>query len=108
MSANIFIGMLTYNRGLKPAVLGHDVWVGTYAVILAGVKIGEGSVIAASAVVTEDVEPFTVVGGVPAKVIGKRVGDRSFVEAIAQTDDLQDLEALAEKARRRSDGFRHE
>ena len=52
--------------------IGHDVWIGHGAVILAGRKIGTGAIIAAGAVVTKDVEPYTIVGGVPAKEIGRR------------------------------------
>lgn len=53
-------------------VLGRDVWVGANAVILAGVTIGDGAVIAAGAVVTKDVESYAVVAGVPAVRIGAR------------------------------------
>lgn len=49
-----------------------DVWIATGAKILKGVNIGRGAVIAAGAVVKEDVPPYAIVGGVPAKVIGKR------------------------------------
>ena len=56
----------------QPVKLGHDVWVGHGAVILAGVSVGNGAVIAAGAVVSKDVEPYTIVGGVPAKPIRKR------------------------------------
>lgn len=52
--------------------LENDVWVGANCIITAGVVIGEGAVIAAGSVVTKNVEPFTIVGGVPAKVIKKR------------------------------------
>lgn len=55
----------------KPIVIGDNVWIGSNAVILQGVTVGEWSVIAAGAVVTRDVEPYTVVGGVPAKFIRK-------------------------------------
>ncbi len=53
-------------------VLGNDVWIGFEAVILAGVTIGDGAVVGARAVVTKDVPPYTIVGGVPAKSIRKR------------------------------------
>ncbi len=52
-----------------PVKLGNHVWVGSNAVILPGVTVGEWAVIAAGAVVTKDVPPYAVVGGVPAKVI---------------------------------------
>jgi len=54
------------------------VWVGTRALILPGVCIKKGAVVAAGAVVTKNVEPFTVVGGVPAKLIGKRNTDIAY------------------------------
>lgn len=53
-------------------VIGNDVWIGYEAVILAGVTIGDGAVIRTRAVVTKDVPPYTIVGGVPAKSIRKR------------------------------------
>lgn len=53
-------------------VIGNDVWIGYEAVIMAGVHIGDGAIIAAHAVVTKDVPPYTIVGGVPAKEIRKR------------------------------------
>lgn len=56
----------------KTIKIGNDVWIGYGAQIMPGVEIGDGSVIAAGAVVTKDVEPYKVVGGVPAKVIKER------------------------------------
>ena len=53
-------------------VIGNDVWIGYEAVIMAGVHIGDGAIIAACAVVTKDVPPYTIVGGTPAKEIRKR------------------------------------
>lgn len=54
---------------VKPVTIGDNVWIGTQAMILPGVTIGEGSVVAARAVVTSDVPPYSVVGGMPARVI---------------------------------------
>ena len=53
-------------------VIGNDVWIGYDAVIMAGVHIGDGAIIGTRAVVTKDVEPYSIVGGVPAKEIRKR------------------------------------
>lgn len=56
-------------------VIGNDVWIGSEAVIMPGVKIGDGAVIGTRALVTRDVEPYAIIGGNPAKVIRKRFGD---------------------------------
>jgi acetyltransferase-like isoleucine patch superfamily enzyme len=57
---------------LLPIEIGHDVFIGTHAVVMGGLKIGTGAVIGAGAVVTRDVEPYTIVGGSPARVIRPR------------------------------------
>lgn len=59
-------------RDNKPVIIGNDVWIGAYVSILPGVHIGDGAIIAAGAVVTKDVEPYAIVGGVPAKTIRYR------------------------------------
>ncbi len=64
-------------------VIGNDVWVGYEAVILAGVTIGDGAIIGARAVVTKDVPPYTIVGGVPAKPIRKRFSDDTINELLS-------------------------
>lgn len=56
----------------NPTVIGNDVWIGTKSIILSGIKVGNGSIIAAGAVVTKDVEPYSIVAGVPAKKIKDR------------------------------------
>lgn len=56
-------------------VLGHDVWIGVGAMILSGVKIGNGAIVAAGAVVAKDVPSYSIVGGVPAKVIKMRLSE---------------------------------
>ena len=65
-------------------VIGNDVWIGYEAVIMAGVHIGNGAIIAARAVVTKDVPAYTIVGGVPARPIRKRFDE----------DTIHKLEAL--------------
>lgn len=59
-------------------VVGNDVWIGYEAVIMAGVTIGDGAIIGARAVVTRDVLPYTIVGGVPAKLIRKRYSEETI------------------------------
>lgn len=61
--------------------IGHDVWIGHNAIVMGGVSVGNGAVIAAGAVVTHDVRPYEIVGGVAAKHIGWRY-DESTVEAL--------------------------
>ena len=61
----------TAQPSVAPVVIGDRVWVGTRAVILKGVTIGDGAVVAAGAVVTKDVAPNAVVAGIPAKVVGR-------------------------------------
>lgn len=56
----------------KPVIIGDDVWIGTNAIVLDGVKIGSHAVVAAGAVVTKDVPEYSIVGGVPAKLIKNR------------------------------------
>lgn len=64
-------------------VIGNDVWIGYEAMIMQGVHIGNGAIVGARAVVTKDVEPYTIVGGVPAKEIRKRFCTKS-IEALQQ------------------------
>lgn len=64
-------------------VVGNDVWIGYEAVILAGVTVGDGAVIAARAVVTRDIPPYTIVGGVPAKPIRRRFPEDTIRRLLA-------------------------
>lgn len=64
-------------------VIGNDVWIGYEAVILAGVTVGDGAIIGARAMVTKDVPPYTIVGGVPAKPIRKRFSEETISDMLA-------------------------
>lgn len=61
-------------------MIGNDVWIGYEAVILSGVTIGDGAVIGCRTVVTKDIPPYTIVGGVPAKSIRKRFDEETIKE----------------------------
>lgn len=56
-------------------IIGNDVWIGSHVLLMGGITIGDGAVIAAGSVVTKDVEPYTVVGGNPAHLIKKRFSE---------------------------------
>jgi len=90
--------------------IGHDTWLGHAATIMPGVHVGNGAVVAAGAVVTKDVAPYTIVGGVPAKPIRRRFPEyvAAALEAIAWWDwphalikerlhEFDDVEAFAAK-----------
>lgn len=64
----------TFNgrAGVKPTTIGDDVWIGARCIIMCGVKIGNGAIIAAGSVVTKDIDPYGIYGGVPAKKIKER------------------------------------
>lgn len=63
-------------------VIGNDVWIGNGAIVLRGINIGDGAVIGAGAVVTKDVEPYTIVVGAPAKPLKKRFSDDIIAELL--------------------------
>lgn len=68
-------GRTGYNRFEDECIIGNDVWIAANASVCRGVTVGDGAVIAAGAVVTKNVEPYTIVAGVPAKPIKKRFSD---------------------------------
>lgn len=106
------------NRG--DTVVGNDVWIGMNAVIMPGVKIGDGAIIGANSVVTKNVEPYTVVGGNPATIIKKRFDEQTIdtllnikwwdwsIEKIEKNIDVitgNDLDALIGLKKMTTDSF---
>ena len=107
------VGSAWDNKG--DIVIGNDVWIGYEVVILAGVHIGDGAIIGARAVVTKDVAPYTIVGGVPAKEIHKRFDEKTITQLreiswwdwpfakiqqalpLIQSGDVEGLSGLAKK-----------
>lgn len=61
-----------------PIEIGNDVWIGAHSVILSGVRIGNGAIIAANSVVTKDIPEYAIAAGVPAKVIGQRFDEEKL------------------------------
>ncbi|MBK4717411.1 type B chloramphenicol O-acetyltransferase [Azospirillum sp. YIM DDC1] len=85
--------------GYAPAgdtVIGNDVWIGSEAMIMAGVKIGHGAIIGSRALVTKDVEPYTIVGGNPAKPIRKRFPDSDIAQLLEMAWWDWPIEQIAE------------
>ena len=74
-----------YISECTPSSIGHDVWIGPDAVIMAGIKVGNGAVIARNALVTKDVEPYQIVGGNPAKPIRFRF-DSELISDLLQSN----------------------
>ncbi|NDP27136.1 MAG: antibiotic acetyltransferase [Flavobacterium sp.] len=64
--------MFSGRSELKETYIGKDVWIGAKSIIFTGVSIGDGSIIAAGSLVTKDIEPYSIVGGVPARIIKYR------------------------------------
>jgi len=104
-----------HSRG--PIVIGNDVWLGRGVTVLSGVTIGDGAIVGARSLVVKDVEPYAIVGGVPARLIRKRFEDRHIEELLTirwwdwtedeilsivdllNADDVEALLAYAEKHR---------
>lgn len=72
LGVNIVSQDLWHSEFYTTVRIGHDVWIGSRSIILSGVTVGHGAIIAAGAVVTRDVPPYSIVGGVPSRVIGSR------------------------------------
>lgn len=76
---------------ILPTFIEDDVWIGYRVVIMAGVTIGRGSIIAAQSVVTKDVPPYSIVGGIPAVIIGKRFEKSQDIEEHERMLAITDL-----------------
>ena len=89
-----------YFDELPQLIVGNDVWLGARAVVLDGLNVGDGAIIGAGAVVVRDVEPYSVVGGVPAKTIRMRYDDKTVSNLLEikwwdwPTDRLRELAHL--------------
>lgn len=70
--ADTHLPMMAQGIDVRPVTIEDDVWIGMNCTVLPGVRIGRGAIVAAGAVVRSDVAPFTIVGGVPAREIGRR------------------------------------
>ena len=65
-----------------PVTIENDVWIGTDVTILSGVTIGSGAIVLAGAVVTKNIQPYSIAGGVPAKVVGKRFTENEIEQLL--------------------------
>jgi phosphonate metabolism protein (transferase hexapeptide repeat family) len=90
-------------RADNPVEVGHDVWIGHGAIVLPGVTIGNGAVVGSGAVVTGDVDPYTVVAGVPAE----RIGRRFSAEVAARVEATEWWHWDHDTLRDRLESFRH-
>ena len=79
-------------------VAGNDVWIGDRVLIKGGVRIGDGAVIGMGAVVTKDVPPYAVVGGVPARIIKMRFSENQISELLSQNIWEKPIEWIEENA----------
>jgi acetyltransferase-like isoleucine patch superfamily enzyme len=97
-----------FDQGDQPITIGHDVWIGEGALLKAGVSIGDGAIVAARAIVTHDVPPYAIVGGVPARLIRYRfaetIADRlrkaqwwRFGPEVVQSMDVREPEAFLDR-----------
>ena len=79
---NIVSQNLWHSESNTTVQIGHDVWIGSRSIILSGVTVGHGAIIAAGAVITKDVPPYSIVGGVPGRVIGSRFSSEKINELL--------------------------
>lgn len=77
-----FVSQELFDETTPPAQIGNDVWIGTGALLVGGITVGDGAVIAAGAVVTKDVAPYTIVAGNPARELRKRFSDEDITSLL--------------------------
>lgn len=80
-------GFIKQNRKFQeqitePCIIGNDVWIGANAVILAGIKVGDGAIIGANSLVNKDIEPYSIVAGIPAKHIRYRFDESTITRLL--------------------------
>jgi virginiamycin A acetyltransferase len=80
INKNLFNGELKGLKEENEIVIGNDVWIGHGVIIVGNINIGNGAILAAGSVITKDVPAYTIVGGVPAKIIKKRFSDQIIHE----------------------------
>jgi len=77
-----FAGALNGYQPSGDTTIGNDVWIGSEAIVMPGIKVGDGAIIGTRALVTRDVEPYTIVGGNPAKPIRKRFDEARIAKLL--------------------------
>jgi len=85
---------ISYFEEYKSTIIGSDVWIGANAIIRGGVTIGHGSIVGAGSVVTKDVLPYSIVGGIPAKIIKYRFTDHEITKLLSLKWWLKDASWL--------------
>ena len=100
--ANAMEGKSYPNKG--DVLVGNDVWIGYNATIMAGVKIGDGAIIAANSTVVKDVEPYSIVGGNPAKEIKRRFPDETIKKLLEIKWWDWDIERITANVQHLTDG----
>ena len=84
---------------IKKTIIGHDVWIGQNVLIKQGIVVGTGAVIGMGSIVTKDVEPYSIVGGNPAKIIKKRFNEEIIKGLLKSEWWLYDEETINRKAK---------
>ncbi len=87
----------------KPIKIGHDVWIGANVIIMDGIKIGNGAVIAAGAIITKNVPPYAIIAGIPGKIIKFRFEEQTINELektkwwLKNADEVQNISSILAK-----------